>query len=366
MAMSKFDGRLASLQNWPKRNLFDLVGLARGGLYFLGPNDDAYDRLRCAFCEFIVANLKEGDDLLTMHASFVPMCWKILTYKGKEFVQSVLQEEEANLDVQFFSKCPDDGMYASRLRSKDLTVLGIAGRLLKDEQSSSTSTGSRQRHVTERGVLFTVPEHLNMMDPHKRMASFANMNILYKTLLSLDDVVQAGFFFTGAGDSVRCYYCGAGFKNWKRSDDPWVVHARHAPHCMHVILTKGEEFVEKKLADRNGNREVNPTFLPAENAGNRKRPREPEQEREEMTKVLRVGGINDREGTDRSRSENTIAFPSPVSRQQGQSYQARGRGQSVGQVECDRCQMLGHISAGFVSVNDRTYRCESCCKRFQD
>lgn len=361
MAMSKFDGRLASLQNWPKRNLFDLAGLARGGLHFLGPNDDADDRLRCAFCEFIVANLKEGDDLLKMHASFVPLCWKILTYKGKEFVQSVLQEEEANLDVQFFSKCPDVGMYASRLRSTDLTVLGIADRLLKIEQSSSASPGSRQRHVTERGVPFTVPKHSNMKDPQKRLASFDNTDILNKTLLSL-----AGFFFTGADDSVLCYYCGAGFKNWNSLDDPWKEHARYAPHCMHVILTKGEEYVEKELADRNGNREVNPTFLPAENADNRKRPREPEQEREELTKVLRVGGINDREGTDRCRSENTIAFPSPVSRQQGQSYQARGRWQSVGQVECDRCHRFGYISTGFVSINDRTFRCESCCKRFQN
>jgi hypothetical protein len=46
---------------------------------------------------------------------------------------------------------------------------------------------------------------------------------------------------------VLCYYCGAGFKNWNSLDDPWKEHARHAPHCMHVILTKGEEYVEKVL-----------------------------------------------------------------------------------------------------------------------
>jgi hypothetical protein len=78
------------------------------------------------------------------------------------------------------------------IETSDLTVLGIADRLLKIEQSSSASPGSRQRHVTERGVPFTVPKHSNMKDPQKRLASFDNTDILNKTLLSL-----AGFFFTG-------------------------------------------------------------------------------------------------------------------------------------------------------------------------
>lgn len=35
-----------------------------------------------------------------MHASFVPLCWRVLSYKGKEFVQSVLREDEPCQEVR--------------------------------------------------------------------------------------------------------------------------------------------------------------------------------------------------------------------------------------------------------------------------
>ena len=50
---------------------------------------------------------------------------------------------------------------------------------------------------------------------------------------------------TGVGDSVRCYYCGGGLRNWEAGDDPWEEHAKWYPKCAHVILVKGQEYVDR-------------------------------------------------------------------------------------------------------------------------
>lgn len=50
-------------------------------------------------------------------------------------------------------------------------------------------------------------------------------------------------YFTDAGDSVRCYHCGIGLRNWDPEDDPWVEHARWSPKCEYVQHEKGQEFI---------------------------------------------------------------------------------------------------------------------------
>ncbi|CAG0886460.1 unnamed protein product [Darwinula stevensoni] len=57
------------------------------------------------------------------------------------------------------------------------------------------------------------------------------------------DLVDAGFFYTGRSDRVRCFHCGEGLRAWEPGEDPWTEHARWSPQCGHVIRMKGEEFV---------------------------------------------------------------------------------------------------------------------------
>ncbi|KAK3603355.1 hypothetical protein CHS0354_025961 [Potamilus streckersoni] len=56
-------------------------------------------------------------------------------------------------------------------------------------------------------------------------------------------VAEAGFFYTGSHDIVRCFACDGGLKNWDPDDDPWVEHARWFPQCAYVLHVKGEEFI---------------------------------------------------------------------------------------------------------------------------
>jgi len=50
-------------------------------------------------------------------------------------------------------------------------------------------------------------------------------------------------FISGVEDSVRCYYCGGGLRNWEPNDDPMSEHARWYPTCPHLKLTMGQEFI---------------------------------------------------------------------------------------------------------------------------
>ena len=53
------------------------------------------------------------------------------------------------------------------------------------------------------------------------------------------------FIYLGVGDSVRCYFCGGGLRNWERGDIPMEEHAKWYPYCPHVLLVKGKEYIEK-------------------------------------------------------------------------------------------------------------------------
>lgn len=62
-----------------------------------------------------------------------------------------------------------------------------------------------------------------------------------------EDLVEAGLVYTGVGDSVRCYFCGGGLRNWVREDVPMEEHAKWYPKCPHILLVKGQGYVEQLI-----------------------------------------------------------------------------------------------------------------------
>lgn len=59
------------------------------------------------------------------------------------------------------------------------------------------------------------------------------------------DLVEAGLVYTGVADSVRCYFCGGGLKNWEQGDIPMEEHAKWYPNCPHILLVKGKDYIDK-------------------------------------------------------------------------------------------------------------------------
>ena len=51
-----------------------------------------------------------------------------------------------------------------------------------------------------------------------------------------DQLAEAGFYYTGEADEVRCYGCRQTFAGWKDGDVPLDVHRRRCPGC-HVVIS---------------------------------------------------------------------------------------------------------------------------------
>ena len=54
---------------------------------------------------------------------------------------------------------------------------------------------------------------------------------------------EAGFFYEGPADNVRCFWCDGGLQQWDPNDDPWDEHAHWYPGCRYLFLIKGATFI---------------------------------------------------------------------------------------------------------------------------
>lgn len=58
-------------------------------------------------------------------------------------------------------------------------------------------------------------------------------------------MAEAGFYYVGLADKVKCFHCGGGLAEWQPEDDPWVEHAKWLPNCTWLLGMKGSIFVEE-------------------------------------------------------------------------------------------------------------------------
>ncbi|XP_062613524.1 baculoviral IAP repeat-containing protein 2-like [Saccostrea cucullata] len=98
---------------------------------------------------------------------------------------------------------------------------------------------SKKTALEQLGVSFAKPKYPSHSVLAKRVSTFSTWNHHQPA----DTMAKAGFFYTGNGDNVRCFFCGNGLENWEREDDPWVEHAHWFPECVFLIQCKGKSFV---------------------------------------------------------------------------------------------------------------------------
>lgn len=77
-------------------------------------------------------------------------------------------------------------------------------------------------------------KNFEMANAHARRESFRDKE--YKYPFSTDKCVDAGLYYQGPKDNVRCFYCDGGLTNFKKTDDPWVEHCKWFPDCKFVLF----------------------------------------------------------------------------------------------------------------------------------
>jgi hypothetical protein len=91
--------------------------------------------------------------------------------------------------------------------------------------------------------VYTAACNTNYIEIPKRYASFATWS--NENLPPVDDLVRAGFFFTGTKTIVICFYCNGSLQNWGPNDNPMIEHARWFPHCAYAKQLCGAELHRK-------------------------------------------------------------------------------------------------------------------------
>ena len=185
--------RLTTFQRWSY--FMDKTTLALTGFYYTGVED----RVKCYFCGVEVSHWEEGDTVLGEHKRWSSNCPLLC--------RNETTNEPLNLDL-----------LNSALNS-------IADIEPSYDQLPPLSAGND----------YTIE---NM-----RLKSFDGCKdgTFHQSYESLSD---AGFYYTGSEDAVRCFSCAGGLKSWTPQDVPWEEHARLYPTCNYLNLVKGPKYVD--------------------------------------------------------------------------------------------------------------------------
>lgn len=69
-------------------------------------------------------------------------------------------------------------------------------------------------------------------DYHLRLFSFYQKG--WRGVPTPKKMAEAGMYYTGSIDAVRCTYCKTIFQMWREGDDPDIEHARLSPRCLYA------------------------------------------------------------------------------------------------------------------------------------
>ncbi|TRY77154.1 hypothetical protein TCAL_00064 [Tigriopus californicus] len=183
--------RLRTFINWPNTRIHP-KDLAKAGFYYTG----VQDCVRCIFCGEYVGHWDPNDDPAREHRAIFPQC---------PFVQ-----------------VPPPIFWSSAFPSKPMDTNGI--------------------------IHHSGPTNSKFSTLEARLRTFREWPPALRQ--KPKDMAEAGFFYIGLSDQVKCFYCDGGLRNWQAEDDPWTEHCRWFSKCGFVRLIKGDEFIAKCVSEK--------------------------------------------------------------------------------------------------------------------
>ncbi|NXX34431.1 BIR7B protein, partial [Nicator chloris] len=203
-SMSSVARRLRTFQRWPHTAPVSARDLVEAGFFYVGPRDE----VQCFCCGGILKDWRPGDCPIIEHLNFFPSCKYLRAENAGNQEMLSLQEIFDTVDGQFLS-----------------VLQGI---------------------VSEETALPNEPEYPEMVTEEMRLSTFENWP--QNSNMHPEQLARAGFFYTGQGDVVRCFYCDGGVRSWSFGDDPWREHAKWYPECEFLLHSRGREFVSSVQA----------------------------------------------------------------------------------------------------------------------
>ena len=191
--------------------------LAKSGFYFTNQGDI----VKCFSCGVKYSDWKHGDVAEFIHRRISPNC---LHVQGLDNYNQAIQYSERGVHH-----------HERQEARKSQNVITPSSTMHKELSTAKKNIYNRKQ--TNQSIRAKYPEYLSVQT---RINSFSS----WTQPQSIHTLSEAGFFYTGKSDFVRCFSCGGGLKNWENGDDPWIEHARWFPSCQFLKQSKGNSFIE--------------------------------------------------------------------------------------------------------------------------
>lgn len=203
--------RLATFPGWPVSAPLGREELAEAGFHYTGSGD----RVQCFSCLGSIHKWEQGDKAWNEHKRLFPDC------------DFVMGGETGNIPIKphphVIHKPPGRPVALSQQHEPwHNPPASNAGRVYNMDTLSSSLPSA---YASSNDCYFE-----NM-----RIASFQKPSWLSASApVSVPLLAQAGFFYTGSGDTVQCFFCRCYVSNWKRGDSPFGEHKKLQPTCPFV------------------------------------------------------------------------------------------------------------------------------------
>ncbi|XP_044141133.1 baculoviral IAP repeat-containing protein 2 [Bufo gargarizans] len=292
--------RFSTFSKYPTHPPVSERSLAKAGFYYLGIDD----KVKCFNCGLMLDNWKKGDNAIEKHKKLYPSCSFIQNVSALNLGASLYSafsppnqthsEEETGYFSGSHLSFPHDavtsravedlshqkssdhsymyteaarlGTYTnwtlSYLAPADLAKAGFyyvgpgdkvacfaCDGKLNNWEPNDNAMSEHRRHFpncpfvsnSARPSLRCSVSNVSMQTTSSRLKTFLNWPV--NIPVTPKKLAEAGFYYVGRNDDVKCFCCDGGLRCWESGDDPWVEHAKWFPRCEYLLSVKGQSFV---------------------------------------------------------------------------------------------------------------------------
>ncbi|XP_016935530.3 death-associated inhibitor of apoptosis 1 [Drosophila suzukii] len=269
--LNREEARLKTFTNWPLEWL-DKRQLAQTGMFYTHVDD----KVKCYFCGVEIGRWEQEDLPVPEHQRWSPNC-PLLRRRTTNNVPLNGEALDRILPPISYDICgANDSTTGVELREHAYAE----GRIPMSQLIQSIGVNTANAAASVAGI--ASPPPISSIATHASTATQANGDVQPETcrapaasgnyfpeypeyavesarLRTFEawprnlkqkphQLAEAGFFYTGVGDRVRCFSCGGGLKDWDDNDEPWEQHALWLNQCRFVKLMKGQLYIDTVAA----------------------------------------------------------------------------------------------------------------------
>jgi len=256
--------RLLTFEKFPEHSPVNPCQLAAEGFFCTGYKD----RVKCFSCAQTVENWSPNDDPLSSHWHNMDCQFIRGTDNTNIHLSTTFQNQRThNFSTRLAAARGSATMGEPRTSSPDALTSGMSrsrNDVLVTNTLTTTNTISPSSNVAtshntnaaDASHFFAQIIHMfpcsNPVNLHMRNVTACLQTFrershrwpVHRIAATPEQMSQAGLYYLGERDRVKCWCCNGGLQNWDKFDNPWFEHAKWFPTCEYLLQKKGPEFIE--------------------------------------------------------------------------------------------------------------------------